>query len=102
MLTAEGKLLYQHSQPECRFASATANAGFLAVQCDRYRVATTAPGASGFTVAKPDHVEVHDLDKHKRVLSERFRTSKVSYAVSEHGSLVIAAGPTLTLWTAEE
>ncbi len=102
VLTSEGKVLYQHSEPECRFTSATANSEFLAVQCDRYRLATAAPGASGFTVAKPDHVEVHDIDKRKHVLSQRFRTAKVSYAVSERGALVIADGPSLTLRTGEE
>jgi hypothetical protein len=102
VLTSEGKILYDHSASECRYTSAGGNARYVVLQCDRYRVATTAPGSSGFTVARPDHIEVHDLEKRKRVLSAKFRTQKVSYGVSDRGDLAIADGPNLTLQAVEE
>ncbi|HEX2327137.1 MAG TPA: hypothetical protein VHN74_00325 [Candidatus Angelobacter sp.] len=102
VLTAEGNVLYDHSAVDCRFSSATATGDYLAAQCDRYREATTAPRGSSFTVAKPDHIELHDVNRRKRLLSRKFRTQKVSYAVSERGDVAIADGPTLTMLGAEE
>jgi hypothetical protein len=96
VISTAGKSLFSRRDGRFVFRSADARGSYLAVACDRYRMAVEVPN-DWFRTTRADRIEVYDLNRHSRLASVRTHSERVYYAISAQGDLVIVDGTTLEL-----
>lgn len=99
-LSSEGQKLFSRDDARTSFNAASAKGDYLAMQCNRYRMARDNPAGSNYVQTVPDRIEVLRLPKFERTLSVPMSNEHAYFAISPQGQLAVLEGTHLRMFGA--
>jgi len=98
-ITAEGRKLFSRDDARTVFNGAVSHGGYLAIECNRYRMARNNPTGANYVQTAPDRIEVLGPEKFEKLFSVPLTNDHTYFALSPQGSLAVVEGTRLRLHT---